>query len=402
MTHNRLHGYAIVSVVFLSAAIGIGTAQYAFGLFISPLEETFGWTRTEISASLSFAAVGGLTAPLIGRAMDRFGARPILTLSLLVAGLGLILRPFMYELWHWYALSFLQFATFAGMTVLPAGKLIAAWYPHARGKMLGIAAMGNNFGGLTVPISVASILALATWRESFLALGGACFVVALLAWIVIREAPRAPQATARAAPHTVTTLAGGATAREALRSRDFYAILAVVTLGYFTYSTVLSHTLAHLLNKGMSVADASFALGTLALGGLTGKVVFGAMIDRYGARPATITNLVGQTAFAAMLALGDSPLALTIALPCFGLFMGGFGVVSTVLVQDSFGLRHFGSIMGLMNLSTVMAFGLGPLIAGVSFDHTGSYSGAFLTVAAFFATGALILVLCPLRRWTAD
>lgn len=393
-----MHGAAIIGVVFLAAAVGVGTAQYAFGLFIPPLAETFGWTRTQISASLSFAAVGGLTAPLIGKAMDRYGARPILTISLIVSGLGLALRPLMGELWHWYALSFLQFATFAGMTSLPAGKLVAAWYPHTRGKMLGIAAMGNNFGGLTVPVSVAAILAVASWRESFMVLGGACFVVAALAWIVIRENPTQ---NLNAPPDSIAMRSSsGATVREASRARDFYVILTVVTLGYFTYSTVLSHTLAHLLNKGMSVTEASIALSTLALGGLSGKVVFGALIDRYGARAATIANLTGQTCFAVLLALGDTHVALRIALPCFGLFMGGFGVVSTVLVQDCFGLRNFGSIMGLMNLTTVLSFGLGPIIAGLSYDHTGSYSAAFFTVAGFFAIAALVLTLCPLRKWS--
>ena len=53
-----------------------GAAQYAFGLFIGPLADTFGWSRTALSASVSFAALGGLTAPLLGRALDVYGARP--------------------------------------------------------------------------------------------------------------------------------------------------------------------------------------------------------------------------------------------------------------------------------------------------------------------------------------
>ena len=107
-----MRGALVIAVVFSSTAIAVGVSQYAFGLFIVPLEETFGWTRTEISASLSFAAVGGLAAPLLGRAMDRFGVRPILVVSLAVFGLSFCLRPLMTELWHWYAVSFLQFVTF--------------------------------------------------------------------------------------------------------------------------------------------------------------------------------------------------------------------------------------------------------------------------------------------------
>ena len=78
MIHEGMRRYGIVAVVFLSTAVSVGTAQYAFGLFIPPLVEEFGWSKTAIGASLSFAAVGGLTAPVVGRAMDRFGARFVL------------------------------------------------------------------------------------------------------------------------------------------------------------------------------------------------------------------------------------------------------------------------------------------------------------------------------------
>ena len=143
-----------------------------------PIEETFGWTRTQISASLSFAAVGGLTAPFLGRAMDRFGARPILVFSLAVFGLSFCLRPLMTELWHWYALSFLQFATFSGLTVLPAGRLVAAWFPHIRGRMTGVAGTGNNVGGLVMPAVIAALLAVMTWGEASVVIGVAAFAVA--------------------------------------------------------------------------------------------------------------------------------------------------------------------------------------------------------------------------------
>jgi MFS family permease len=78
--------------------------------------------------------------------------------------------------------------------------------------------------------------------------------------------------------------------------------------------------------------------------------------------------------------------------------MGGFGVASTMLVQDSFGMRHFGSIMGLMSASTVVAFGIGPVIAGLSYDYTGSYSLSFMVVSGLFLLAVLILLLVRMPR----
>ena len=156
--------WLIVGVLFAGAALFIGSANYAFFLFIEPLEQEFGWDRTMVSASLSFMAVGNLTGPLIGRAMDRFGARPIMVASLILFATSFVLRPFMTELWQWYALSFLQFVAFFGASILPAGRLVPLWFPKARGRAMGLTMMGNNFGGLTLPLIVASVIALTSWK----------------------------------------------------------------------------------------------------------------------------------------------------------------------------------------------------------------------------------------------
>ena len=403
-----MRGAFVIAVVFSSTAVAVGVSQYAFGLFIGPIEETFGWTRTEISASLSFAAVGGLSAPFLGRAMDRFGARPVLVLSLTVFGLSFCLRPLMTELWHWYALSFMQFATFSGMTVLPAGRLVAAWFPHVRGRMTGIAATGNNVGGLVMPVLIAALLAVMPWSEASVVIGIASFAVAGAAVLVIREAPPAARAQARgpgAAGERATRAAPvlpDRNLRETVRTRTFYAVLAAITLGTFTYSTILPHVLAHLVNKGMANASALSALGTLATAGICGKLLFGWMSERFGARRMMMSNLIGQAAFAALLAGAGHTGMLAVAAPLFGLFMGGFGALYILVVQESFGLRHYGSVMGLVNLGTVVSFGLGPLIAGVSYDVSGGYGAAFLIVCGLFVAGAVSLVFARPRIRETD
>ena len=398
-----MRGALVIAVVFSSTAIAVGVSQYAFGLFIVPIEETFGWSRTQISASLSFAAVGGLTAPFLGRAMDRFGARPILVASLAVFGLSFCLRPLMTELWHWYALSFLQFATFSGLTVLPAGRLVAAWFPHIRGRMTGVAGTGNNVGGLVMPAVIAALLAVMTWGEASVVIGVGAFAVAGAAMVVIRETPpatgaRTPRSGApgeRAAAFAASL--PGRSLRETVRTRTFWAVLAAITLGSFTYSSVLPHVLAHLVNRGMTNASALTALATLATAGICGKLLFGWWSERFGARRVLMANLAGQATFAALLAGAVPAGTLALAAPLYGLFMGGFGVLYILVVQESFGLHRYGSVMGLMNLGTVVSFGVGPLVAGASYDLSGGYGAAFLVTCGLFVAGAVALVFARPR-----
>ena len=190
--------WLIVSVLFMAAALFIGTANYAFFLFIEPLEERFGWDRTMVTASLSFMAVGSLTGPLLGRTMDRYGARPLMVVSLTIFGVSFLLRPLMTQLWHWYALSFLQFVAFSGASILPAGRLVPLWFPKTRGRMMGITTMGNNFGGLTLPLVLAFVIAAASWQAGFLAVAAIAFTIAALALVIIHErAPRRADARRR-------------------------------------------------------------------------------------------------------------------------------------------------------------------------------------------------------------
>ncbi|MCH7800547.1 MAG: hypothetical protein IIC24_03275, partial [Chloroflexi bacterium] len=86
-----------------------------------------------------------------------------------------------------------------------------------------------------------------------------------------------------------------------------------------------------------------------------------------------------------------SPVVMWIAIPLYGYFNGAFGALFMLVVQNAFGIRHFGSIMGTINLTTIVSFGIGPIMAGASFDLTGSYNVVFVTVAVLFLIGALSL-----------
>ena len=164
-------GWVVIGVVFLGMAAAIGGTHYAFGVFVEPLEKEFGWSRTEVTASLSFSAVSALVAPFIGRALDRYGARPVMTISILTLALTFGLRPLMENVWHWYLLSFVHFVAFPGASMLAGPKLVGNWFPRTRGRMMGIASMGANFGGIILPPSLGALIMATTWRSGFIALG---------------------------------------------------------------------------------------------------------------------------------------------------------------------------------------------------------------------------------------
>ena len=326
--------------------------------------------------------------------------------SLACFALSFLLRPLMSELWHWYALSCLQYLGFAGATVLPVGRLVGLWFWRTRGRMMGFTSTGPNAGGLVLPPLVAVVLVHGSWQQGYLLLGAITTMVALFALVVVREPlatpPSPPPVTpptaqpadpASQAPASVSRNQPEWTAREATRTLTFYAITVATLLAGFTYATVLPHVLPHLISGGVPLSEATLALGVLATCGILGKIAFGLLAERIAARRAFIIDLLGQSVFALLVALYGASQWMWLVVPAYGFFLGGCGVMLQVVVQEAFGVQAYGAISGLVNLATIATFALGPLLAGLSYDVTGSYAGAFILCAGFFFAGALMLLL---------
>lgn len=123
-----------------------------------------------------------------------------------------------------------------------------------------------------------------------------------------------------------------------------------------------------------------------------GKVVFGYMAERVTARKAMIVSLSGQIVFIVLMVSYPSLPFVWVSVPLYGFFMGAYGVLGTLIIQESFGIKYFGSISGLSQMATVVPMITGPLIAGLSFDLWDDYGPAFLVVAGLFAVSVVTLM----------
>ena len=404
------HGWHIAWVAFLSTGFTIGMSQYSFGVFVDPLEAQFGWSRTQINASLSIGLLGALLAPVVGWLIDRAGARSVVVVSLLLLACGFVVAALMHALWQFYLSAILINVAFPGATVLPAGRLIALWFPDIRGRMTGVVMAGNNFGGLTMVPLATAIVGFAGWRWAYGSFAVLVSLLAVAAWFIIRDEPAAVarQRAVRRPPTSGATpgpvgMAAGLTVPEALAMPSFYLLTAGVTIGTFTYYAVLPHNLPHRNAVGFSEGAAASGLTVAALFGLASKVVFGRISEWMTARLATVLSLAIQSAAVTLLILaGGSALAWP-AVILFGSGYGGLGALIPLVVAESFGLRRFGSLLGLVNLASILPVVAGPLMAGAIFDHTGSYNLSFTITVGFFVVGALCMLIArPPRARSVD
>ena len=380
------HGWLVAAVLFMTFALTIGITQYSFGVFVTELESDLGWNRTGVNGALTLFAVGGLIAPFVGRLIDRHGARPVMMASFALLAVSHLARPWVTELWQFYALSFIQFAAIPGTIMLPAGKLLAIWFPTARGRAMGFTSMGANVGGATFSALSAVLIGQIGWQGTY-AVYGFVFLAAIpIVALVIRE-DGAPVA-AGAAPLPVVE---GLTTRAALRTRAFYILVVSLTLAQLTYLSVLTQLVPHLENVGFSRGTAALGIGMMALFGAVGKVSFGWLTEHVPSRFVVMLSLGMQAAGLAILVSAGSGNLVWSFVPVFGLGFGALGALMTLFVQETFGVREFATIFGLVNFFTQGASIVAPPLVGASFEATGGYELAFSVVAVLFLVAAAIV-----------
>ncbi|MEX0762221.1 MAG: MFS transporter [Dehalococcoidia bacterium] len=385
--------WQVAAVAFLSTGVTVGLIQYGSSVFIEPLDREFGWTRTQINISLSLGFVSALSAPFWGRLMDRIGAKPVMVASLSIMAVGFLMRATMTELWHWYALSALIALGVPGATILPSGRLVSLWFPHGRGKIMGLVVSGNNAGGiLMVPLLTMMVVA-QNWRWGFTAAGISLAITAIAAIVLVREPPLDDTTRAGSTEKKEAHGAASITMREITRSRTFVLIAVGLTASSFTHPLVLTQLIPHLENEGLSKEAAASALVISAAVALFSKIGMGWLSDHITARLATVLSLlIISVGIGIIIAVGDTWVVWP-GVFVFGLGLGGFGALRALVVAETYGPAMYGRVMGLITALTVISVVSGPLVAGQVFDATGSYRPAFAAAIGIFLVGAVALTL---------
>ena len=373
-----------MGVSALSIGAILGTVQFAFGFFIEPLEEEFGWSRTQVNVSLSIGVVTSFLSPIVGNLIDRIGARWTMAGSILLVAIAFLLRSIMTELWQFYLFSGIMFAGTPGATMLPASRLVLTWFPKARGRMMGIVTSGNNIGsGIAVPV-VAGLIGLLGWRWTWAVIGIMLIGLAMLIVLIIRDntddvmkEQRKRWAPSEISEQEQSELSGGFTVSAAIRTSAFWFIVIGMTFQQFVRTGVVSQMIPHLEQVGFTRAVAATMMIILAVFAASSKLIFGRLSESITARISFIVIMVLQgIGLTILLVSGDSWIAWG-AIVVFGLGMGGVGTLTPLVIFDMFGLKQFGSISGLTRMAVAIPIFTGPILAGLIFDSTGKYDLMF-------------------------
>ncbi len=368
--------------------IGAGVGFYGFSAFVKPLAAEFGWGRGEVSLAITVQFLTtALAGPLVGRLVDRHGPRSPMLAGLVIYGLTLLGLSRMSARWH-------LLAGFVGLGIgsalygtVPVQSAVAAAFGARRGRAVGLVTMGISLGGVIMaPVAVLLIDSLG-WRSALAALGLGILVLMPPVVALTIPAPDRKPAAVRAAGE-------GPSLGRVIRQPVFWTLgLAIFTGGIGALAT-LFHLVSFFTDRGLSPLTASVLLSLTTAFGIVAKLIFGPLCDLISARRVMFLTFSLQIAgLCGYLLLPPGVVAYGLTAVVFGLGMGANSAVHPILASQTFGLAAFGTVFGALVAFFQVASALGPAIAGLAYDLTGSYSAAFLTFLAGLLVGLASLAV---------
>jgi MFS family permease len=384
---------ALAAAVFLSTGV-----RFAVGPFLKPIVADLGIDRASFSLVVSLSLfLFGAFMPLVGRLVDRAGARPVTLagtalLAAAVAATGLVTR-----LWQLYLVYGVLVALgLAATGHVTASAIVSRWFVRRRATALSLIG-GASMAGMSLLVPVAMWLILQVgWRATYGLMGLAILLVLtpLNLWIV-RDSPESMGLTPDGRPVESTAPAGAGGDRTdvstAVRMLPFWQLSGGMFGCGFSMSLLAAHGVPMLTDHGYHAMVASGALGLLGGSSMAGAMLLGAVADRVGRRP-ILAWLYGTRAllFAALFLVQDSPGALAAIAILGGASMSGSLAMTSALSADIFGRFSVGSIFGTIFLVHQAGGALGSWLGGALFELTGGYGLAFTVAAVQLLAAALV------------
>jgi predicted MFS family arabinose efflux permease len=272
-----------------------------------------------------------------------------------------------------------------GTTPIVWTRIVNGWFDAARGAALALTLVGTGVAAVFGPPFVTAVMRDHGWRGAYVGLAIATAILAIPpVALLLRGSVR------KAAAHEPAQT--GVSAGEAIRLWDFWAIIASFLLISTCVSGGIVHLVPLLTDAGASAALAARLAGALGLAVVAGRLVIGALLDRFPAKYVAGVSLSLPIAGFVLLAqgAGSTPVA-AIAAMTFGFSAGAEVDLIAFLTSRYFGLKAYGKIYSWALVPFALGGGLGPLAAGRVFDAFGSYRPALYGAAAMLSLGVLLL-----------
>jgi MFS family permease len=392
------HGWRVVAACFVIAAFAWGLGLFGSSVYLQAVTAAHGWPIAEVASAITlFFVVSALVQRTVGRSIDRWGSRPVLSLGAVSMCLGVALIGQVSAPWQLYPCFALIGVGWSTLSTTGIAATVAPWFERHQGRSMTLAIMGASVGAIAgVPLLLLAIGKLGLAHG----LVATAIVAALLLLPLIgralrfrspgeigqrRDGDAAPLDSVASRP--VPPAAAHGNPRLLLWSAALgFALGLTVQIGFITHHVTLAGPLLGTAGAGLLVS----ATGATAF---AGRLVLARIVDRVNVRRLACLIMALQTAALLAIALWPTAPVLVVASLVYGYGIGHVTTLGPVVVRREFGAAAFGATYGAAATVIQLTSAFGPALFGVLRDSFGGYGPGLMIASLMTALGGLSLFI---------
>ena len=388
--NNSRYRWVIVAAGGLLGCVAIG-AMFSLPVLLQPITHDTGWSVAGVSSAMTIGFLAMAFASMFwGALSDRVGPRPIVLTGSIVIAASLALASRATSLIEFQLVFGLLVGAAAAAIFAPMMACVTGWFDTHRSLAVSLVSAGMGMAPMTMSPLVAWLVSIHDWRTSMQIVAVVVAVIMIPVSLLVRRAPALAKGSAPASETgaAMPEMSLG----EAVRSPQFAILLLTNFFCCATHSGPIIHTVSYAISCGIPMLAAVSIYSVEGLAGLGGRVAFGLLGDRFGAKRVLVTGLLVQ-AFGALAYVFVRDLAAFYAVAAlFGFIYAGVMPLYAVLARENFPLKMMGTVIGGTAMAGSLGMATGPIAGGLIYDTFASY--AWLYIGAWgMGIGAFLMAL---------
>jgi MFS family permease len=392
MTTSR-YRWMIVVAGGLIGCIAFGT-MFSLPVLLRAIARDTGWSTTGISAAMTIGflamAVGSF---LWGNLSDRIGTRPVVLCGAVLLASGVALASVARSLPAFQLLFGLVVGGATSAIFAPIMACVTGWFDTHRSLAVSLVSTGIGVAPMTMSPLVAWLATTHDWRSVLQVLAVVVAAVMIPLAFLIRRPPAQSQAHDALPAHAAGDpgqQGPPGSIGQLLRSPTFLVLTLTNFFCCATHSGPIFHTVSYAVSCGIPLVAAVTIYSLEGLAGLGGRVAFGLLGDRFGARRTLVAGLALQAVGALSYYFVNQLGAFYVVAALFGFTYGGVMPLYSVLARENFPMRMMGTVIGGTATAGSLGMASGPVLGGWLYDTFGSYGWLYLCACGFGIVAALI------------
>jgi MFS family permease len=389
MSHSR-YRWVIVAAGGLLGCVAIG-AMFSLPVLLLPISRDTGWSVTGVSSAMTIGFLAmAFTSMIWGTLSDRLGPLPVVLTGSIVLPASLVLASFASSITAFQFIFGVLIGGGAAAIFAPMMATVTGWFDTHRSLAVSLVSAGMGMAPMTMSPLAAWLISSHDWRTSLRILAIVVAAIMIPVSMLVRRAPALQREQAdtadNGAPQQAMSLA------QALRSPQFIILLLTNFFCCATHSGPIIHTVSYAISCGIPMIAAVTIYSVEGLAGMGGRIAFGLLGDRFGARRVLVSGLLLQ-AFGALAYVFVRELAAFYAVAAlFGFIYAGTMPLYASLARENFPLRMMGTVIGGTAMAGSLGMATGPLAGGLIYDTFASYAWLYIGSWAM-GLGAFLIAL---------